>query len=103
MAQDLIDAIYPESLEWEYDPTVTDEHHNSAVVDQHRVVVCFMSDDGLTGEEADDIIDARGRLIAAAPEMVKALLAVVASGAALPVAVSEAVEQALDKAHGDDD
>lgn len=101
MAQDLIAAIYPETLEWELDHTVTDEHHNSAVVDQHRVVVCFMSDDGLTEEEADDIIDARGRMIAAAPEMAMALLAVVASGVALPVAVAEAVEKALDKAHSD--
>ncbi|USN14812.1 hypothetical protein PAPPERLAPAPP_04430 [Brevundimonas phage vB_BpoS-Papperlapapp] len=98
----IIDAIYPETLPWELDHTVTDEHNNSAVVDEHRVVICFMSDDGLTDDERDDIIDARGRMIAAAPEMAMALLAIVASGVALPVAVTEAVEKAMDKVRGDD-
>lgn len=102
MAFELLDAIYAETLPWDFDHTVTDEHNNSAVVDQHRVVICFMSDDGLTEDEAADIIDARGRMVAAAPEMTMALLAIVASGVALPVAVTEAVEKALDKVRGDD-
>lgn len=99
----IIDEIYAETLPWALDHTITDEHNNSAIVDEHRVVVAFMSDDGLDENDADEIIDARGRLMAAAPEMVQALLLLVASGVTLPVEIAEKVEAALDKACGRDE
>lgn len=98
----IIDDIYTETLPWTLDHGVTDEHNNSAIVDEHRVVVAFMSDDGLGEEDANEIIDARGRLMAAAPEMVQALLLIVSSGVSLPVEITEKVEASLDKVYGRD-
>lgn len=67
------DALHPDTLPWEFDHSISDEDGNSAIVDADRVVVCFMSDDGLDDTSADEIIEERGRLMAAAPEMAVAL------------------------------
>ena len=102
MADSILDDIYPETLPWELDHGVTDEHGNSAIVDQHKVVVAFMSDDGLEEDDADDIIDARGQIMAAAPEMYRALAALAEENVVLPGAVSFLVSAALNKANGVD-
>ncbi|USN15382.1 hypothetical protein KIKIMORA_02360 [Brevundimonas phage vB_BpoS-Kikimora] len=67
-------ALMPDTLPWELDHTVTDEQGASAIVDQDRCAIAFMSDDGLTEEEAEAIINARGRLMAASPQLYQALL-----------------------------
>ncbi|UTC28273.1 hypothetical protein GURKE_02420 [Brevundimonas phage vB_BpoS-Gurke] len=67
-------ALMSDTLPWELDHTITDEQGASAIVDQHRCAVAFMSDDGLTEDESEEIIDARGRLMAAAPQLYQALL-----------------------------
>lgn len=67
------DALHPDTLPWEFDQSISDEHGNSAIVDAQKVVVAFMSDDGLDDEEADGIITDRALIMAASPELAVAL------------------------------
>lgn len=94
-----LDDIYPDTLPWVLDDSVTDEYGNSAIVDEHRVVVAFMSDDGLEVDGANEIMDARGCLMAAAPELYEALCSIVRRGKdVLPADLIEEAQEALKKA-----
>lgn len=94
-------AIHPDTLPWGFDPTVTDEEGMPAIVDQDRVVVAFLSDDGLPEDGSDEIMEERGRLMAAAPELFAALRVARRYVADLPIVGDEdlaIVDAALAKA-----
>lgn len=93
--------LMDDTLPWELDHTITDEHGASAIVDQHRCAIAFMSDDGLTEDEAEAIIDARGRMMAASPQLYQALLHLfLATQTDVPAELSYMVRAALEAAGG---
>lgn len=94
-------ALMPDTLPWELDHTITDEHGASAIVDQHRCAIAFMSDDGLTEDEAAAIIDARGRLMAASPQLYAALFKLLqAAQGHVPFEIAAEASDALEAAGG---
>lgn len=95
------DPLHPDTLPWEFNPSISDEQGNSAIVDSQNCVVAFMSDDGLDEGESEDIVDLRAKLLAASPDLVAALMRARRYVADLPI-VGDAdlaiIDEALAKA-----